>query len=175
MLYFPSAVSVSGRRCRSEGEAKMNGLLRSLGVLAIGCALLAGTACSGEEEGTSRPVPPKAQGGSSGGTKTDPQAKVKASAARKQLTECLRKEGFASVPPGNKKLSDKEQLAVQKCSMALLGGLSPSVKAQVDTLRNCMKKRGVSVPAVDQPFVPNIQDPKVAAAMKACQSKLSGS
>lgn len=151
----------------------MAGVMRPVGVLAIAAVMFAAAGCGGGDgEKPSGAASPSAVGSAAADTPS-PQpggasnGKAAAAKAQKQLNECLGKEGVQP-PDGRRKLSAKEQAAVQKCGLAVLGALNPEVARKAEALRACAQKQGLPVPPAGQTYVPNMGDPKVAAALKKC-------
>ncbi|MFC6880580.1 MULTISPECIES: hypothetical protein [Actinomadura] len=148
--------------------------MRPFGVLAIAAVMFAAAGCGGgdEEKSSGGAATPSAAGSAAADTPS-PQpggagnGKAAAAKAQKQLNECLGKEGVQP-PDGRRKLSAKEQAAVQKCGLAVLGALNPEVARKAEALRACAQKQGLTVPPAGQTYVPDMRDPKVAAALKKC-------
>ncbi|MFG2003296.1 hypothetical protein ACGFNU_29455 [Spirillospora sp. NPDC048911] len=162
----------------------MKAWMRSFGIIAVSGVLLSGAACGGDDGGTSdsatppgtsaaaSPTPATSAGG--GVPTTAAAAERRAAEAKRKLTECLRKAGLGGLPSPGASLSPKEQESAQKCAAQMLMGSDPTVRAKVEALRTCMKKRGATVPAAGEPFIPKVDDPKVAAALRACQQSGTG-
>lgn len=110
----------------------MKSLTRPAGVLAVAGFLLLGAGCGGGAGDGSAPPPtssappaaaPPPAPGASAPAGRDPAGDRPTSAAQVQqrLDDCLRKEGFAKPPASYDGLSPKEQAAVRKCGLAVLG------------------------------------------------------
>jgi hypothetical protein len=160
---------------------------RLMGVLAVavgsllcaGCGGGAGTAktAGGASPGTVSKAPPTAttgqgsvpvpKGASGGGNLSYPVLN-----AQSKFALCLRQEGIPLSAVKRPGMSPRQQIAVRKCGTYLPGGVNGGVLPAVEKFRACMKKHGAPLPPVNPPIVFKTEDPKVAAAVKACKSLL---
>ncbi|MGI8334129.1 hypothetical protein ACRYCC_29600 [Actinomadura scrupuli] len=112
------------------------------------------------------PVPlPKGETGAGGGS-------APVLSAHSRFAACLEREGIPLSAVKQPALSPRQQIAVRKCGAYLPGGLNSGVLSAVQKFRTCMNKHGAPLPAANRPFVLRTEDPKVAAAVKACTSLL---
>jgi hypothetical protein len=92
--------------------------------------------------------------------------------AQSKFALCLRQEGIPLSAVKQPGLSPRQQITVRKCGAYLPGAVNGGVLSALEKFRACMKKHGAPLPAANRPLVLKTEDPKVAAAAKACKSLL---
>ncbi|MEU5884821.1 hypothetical protein [Spirillospora sp. NPDC047279] len=158
----------------------MRAWTRSFGIVAFAGALFFAAGCGGDEgPGPDSADPAKVSGApatnaGNGVPTTALDAEKRAAEAKQKLTECMRKQGMKGLPSPGASLSPQEREAAQKCAAQMFMSSDSGLQSKIEALRTCMKEKGAPVPAAGEPFLPKTDDPKVAAAMKACQKSGSG-